>query len=46
MKVQRVRPETKRGAINSGLMWWTSKKELDAEMKRRLEIKDRPRESK
>jgi len=41
-KVNRIRPETKRSAINSGLMWWTAAKHLDAEMRRRLNLKDKP----
>lgn len=42
-KVERIRPETKRSAIQSEKTWWADKHYLDAEMRRRLEIGDKSR---
>jgi hypothetical protein len=42
MKVPKIPSETKRSSANSGLMWWTAANVLDAEMRRRLKLKDKP----
>jgi len=45
MRLKTERRKTIREAHHQEKPWWASKEQLDAEMKRRLELIDRPRSS-